>query len=142
MTPFTVYDPNTGRILRSGIAPNDAIATMQAIPENHESVLLALSDELTQYVDVGTGTVAYKPGVGGAIDKTEVVADMVDAVTITGIDSEAMVTVSGPNPTFEMMVLDGVMVLTFESAGEYQVEVSKDMMVPQTFTVTATEPSM
>jgi len=113
MTPFTVFEESTGRILRSGIAPNENAALAQAGP--NEGTLLAPADDAIGYVL--DGALVQRP----EIDLPEIVN-----LTINGV-----LTVSNAPAGAEILV-DGSLVgltdgfgldVSFEFDGEYSFEI-------------------
>ena len=85
-----------------------------------QTVVEGEADLKTQMMDTGTGQVVSKPTYSVSIDKTTVLADGVDEVSITGLPVGSTVRVSGPVfSTFD--VDDGQAEISFIVAGEYHV---------------------
>lgn len=115
MITYTRYASRTGRILDVVVIPDDAY--------DYNSTLLydGIVDGETHYIV--DGEPIPRPAQATAIDKTEVMADGADVVTITGIPSGATLSVSGPVTVSPQQVDDGAAELAFDVPGDYTVRV-------------------
>lgn len=127
---YTVYDSNSGVILRTGETMTMAQAQLQGnTPGTY--VVTEGADPVTQYVDPGSGTTQYKApmSAGGtltAADKTNFSADGVDIVTIDHIPAGASCTVvvppdQGVNTVADFSINDGYLQITTTAKGTYRV---------------------
>jgi len=115
---FALYDPSTGEVITTGSAP-DNMVDLQSAPGLNRYV--GQVDPVHQYIDVtdpANPVVADKQPLPYTVDKTTVVADGVDIVTISGLPDSAEVEVSGAVAT----PTAGVVELTFASPGDYTVQ--------------------
>ena len=87
-----------------------------------EAALYGIADSTTHYVDMPTLLLTPKADAPIVADKTTVVADEVDAVTITGIPEGSTITVGDdpPQPT----PADGGVSITFDAPGSYPVRIA------------------
>lgn len=128
---YTIYDTNTGEILRNITIPKTQDPGIQI----GESFLEGKSNDEYQYVL--DGILVDRPDMAVNIDKEIGLADGVDLITITGIPNgtEAVVTKG-----FESLLYDTVTDGTLELASEYpavmKVRLSLFPYVSQTLEVT------
>lgn len=88
-TSFTVYDPTTGAIHRSGWCRRGDLGLQ--VRDGEAVVFEASADDLTQYVL--EGEVVNKPIF--AFDKLEIAADGLDEAVMTGLPSPVTVIIDG-----------------------------------------------
>jgi hypothetical protein len=110
---FTVYNPTTGEILRTGQCPEGA-ADLQA--GAGESVLYEASDPFSQYVSGGALTA--KQNLSASWDKTQVTADGVDTATLSGLPDPITFHIDGDS--YE--VVGGTLSFKASTPGEYRIE--------------------
>jgi len=126
MKTFTIYDPETGVIKRSGYCPDRDVG-LQA--QDGEEMIEGSSDFRTQYVV--SGEVVSRPPMPFYIDRDGVAIGGVATVTMLPVGT--VVKVDGQD---EVVVDDGVLEFTFDTAGEYQVEMKKFPYLDKTLVIT------
>lgn len=127
---WTLYDENTGRILRSGDAMDETQAGLQATGGGR--IVMVNSDPATQIV---TNPQSAFPGITTksagpmAANKTNIAINGTDTVVISNVPAGALCHVTVPQnvgildiPDFT--ISDGVLVLTVTVAGAYTVKIS------------------
>jgi hypothetical protein len=130
---WTVYDSNTGEILRTGYASSQAQALLQGNTPGTKVVTVG-SDPTTQKVDISNPsspvtTARAAMNVGGtntAASKTNMTANGVDSITISPIPAGASYQVEVPtNQGITDIppgtISDGSLVITTTVAGTYTV---------------------
>lgn len=130
-TPFVVYDSATGLIKRVGSAMDGGggAGTASSQAGAGESVLIGVSaSPETEYVDVATGAVKPRPTLGLSIDKTTIVADGVDAATISGIPAGAQYAIIGTS--IGGTVNDGTLEVTSAKKGKLEVIIEHPPAIP------------
>jgi hypothetical protein len=131
---YTVYDTATGAILRTGTAMTEASARLQGSSPG-TNVIITGSDPVTQVVDVTAipiggdlPTKARPPitvsGTQIAANKTSIVANGADALTISPIPNGATYQIDVPtgvgiDPIANGTIGDGSLTLTTTVAGSY-----------------------
>lgn len=137
---FVVYDTNTGQIKRVGSAA-DGQMSLQPSPKSGraEGVLAGVADQRKHYVDLNTFQIVDRPAMLAALDVDTVVADGVAAATLSGLPMPATVRVRGPIRA-RQIIPDGNVVLTFDMAGIYFIEIISFPYRDQRFRLVATEP--
>lgn len=115
MITYTRYASRTGRILDVVVIPADAY--------DYNSTLLyeGVVDGETHYIVDGEPT--QRPAQATTIDKTEVLADGTDVVTITEIPSGSTLSITGPVTVSPQQIDDGSAELVFDVPGDYTVRV-------------------
>lgn len=130
MPTYAVYDAN-GKILRSGM-------TSQPLPSTPgESVVYDIgseADDSSHYIVNDTPVpLAAQPAV---LDKTSIIADGVDAATLSGLPNPSTVTLL--NDYTETIVTDGTLVFTADVPGKYRLKVDAFPYLDTEFTIDAT----
>lgn len=133
MKPYVIYNA-AGRILRTGVCQDHMVAQQALLGE---SAIEGAANDVTQYVDIATQAVAYKSPLGGTPDKTTVLANRVDVVTISGLPNPTTARIAGPGTNQTTIVTDGSLELTFAAAGEYRVRLSALHRLDQEVVITA-----
>ena len=121
MTQYAVYHPSSGEIVQVTINPNEDLSSYT---RDDGAVYLDVGatviDPAMDYVDTSGPVIASRPALNAVVDKTNVVADGVDAVTITSSQFPVDIAITGPTP-YTGADADGVIVLTFDTAGTHTV---------------------
>jgi len=107
---YIVYEPCTGKILRSGKCPDNMIG-IQA--EFGQSVIEGVANDTTQFID--NTVVIDKSENPATIDKATIHADGVDIVTISTLPNPTIINLSGE----KYIVSDGVFSFTVDTPGAY-----------------------
>lgn len=110
---FVSYDTTTGRIKAVGMVQDVDITRVAGIGESYLEDVLA--DEHTQYVV--SGNVVSRPNSNIVLDKTTPVEDETIHFTNIPVNTEVRV-----NMVFQAVVVDGLLNVTFSTAGVYFVE--------------------
>jgi hypothetical protein len=127
---YVVYESTTGRILKSGTCPPSMLGIKA---KEGETALAGDGLDSTHYVDISADVPALtkKSEIPG-FDRTVVAADGVDAATITGLPNPTFVTLStGAGASVE----DGTLALTFDTPGDYTVDLDAGIKFVRTRTV-------
>lgn len=138
MKAYIVYDATTGAILRTGTVQDHLL---DFLPNFGEAVMAAQARDDIQFVDVsvpGKPVILLKPALGATPDKTTVLADGVDVVTISGLPDPTSFTLTGSGVQDSGTVTDGVLALTFDTPGKYQIELRAMNKLPQQVEINAT----
>lgn len=112
---FIVYGMD-GEIIRTGACPQSMIG-LQMDVDNF--VLEGEADDVAQYVDMTTHTVANKRTITPVFSKLSMIADGVDTVIITELPVPCIVSLDD----FAYNVPDGVFEFTVDIAGTYTVRI-------------------
>lgn len=132
---FAVYDEITGAILRTGSAPESMIE-FQALPGERVKVTRVALSDATYYVsDVALGLIAEKPPLGALANKTTLIADGVDRVTITNLPIPTDYRLSGPVAD-SAIIGDGALVISLDFPGVYTVELKAMNRLTQFISIT------
>lgn len=146
---YTLYRPSSGEILTSGMVGGSADMISVQIDANVSlygsdcSALKVPSDPNTQYVQVlsETPTVVNRPNLQVSIDKTSIIADSADYLTLTGLPDPCEIIIDAPDPTVETTVIEvsgGGFEFEAATPGIYTIEVRRFPFLPFRIDVTAT----
>lgn len=124
MKNYVVFEELSGKILRSGVAPEELVP-LQAGAGERWAITPDWARDDTHYVsDVKLGLVSPRPSLTLAPSKTTVAADGVDAAVID-VPANAEVVVEMPwNEELRTTVAAPPLELTFDRPGTYRVKVS------------------
>lgn len=92
---FAIYEAS-GKILRTGKAPNENIANMQC--NSNELIVVGVESEThpnTHYFNIETNTVVLKRPIQYQIDKPSIKADGLDTLTVSGLPVGTSVSCEG-----------------------------------------------
>jgi len=136
MTPYTIYDA-TGLILQTGMCPEEMLE-LQAGPGQH---LIEGREDATSWSHyVAQGEVVERPGMILSVSKASLVADGLDAVTITGVPAGARLSITGP--VAAEAIADGAPVsMTCIHAGDYVIQVMNFPYRDEEIRINATDPA-
>lgn len=112
MENFTIYEPTTGQILRSGAC---IASDLELQLQEGEALVLGSSDDLTHYVL--DGEIVDRPTF--SISKTEIVADDVDEAVIANLPDPVTITVDG----VPYEVAGGTLAITSPMPAAYKIEI-------------------
>lgn len=114
MTDWTLFDKQ-GRILMS--VKYSEMNYNDSTYNQGRNVIEGTSDPYLDYVDIGNKTIKKRPKMSLTIDKTSILANGSDAVTIKGIPDNAIARVG----THEVTITDGTLTFTTDMPGEYTI---------------------
>ncbi|MFZ5773064.1 MAG: hypothetical protein ACOY4W_16715 [Thermodesulfobacteriota bacterium] len=121
-----IYDSSTGEIIKTVSCPADQMPMQCGSGESY--IESDIGDDGTHYILAGS--VVEKPANPSIIDKTSAAVD--EPVTISGMAIPSFVLVNGQIT----MVDDGLAEFTFDTPGEYQIDVFGFPYLGSSFTVT------
>lgn len=132
MGQYTIYDTNTGEIKRNVTCP-DSMSGDQTI--SGEALLIELSNDITQYVDVGESPniIVNKIAFPGVQDVVEIEADGVEEAIISSLPIPTNVIID--NMGYE--VTDGSFEFSTEVAGSYLIKCNSFPYLDGEYTVNA-----
>jgi hypothetical protein len=131
MKKYIVYSNASGKILRTGICP-DEMVDIQKLGVLEEAIEGEAHD-LTQYINTEDQTVVNKTENPATINKTDISANGVDSATISGLPTDSLVTAN--NMSYE--VTDGIFEFTIDSIGIYVIRCDSFPYLIKEFTVNA-----
>lgn len=147
--PYTIYRPSSGEIITSGIVSGGADMNTRQIEANVSiygddcAAVEVDSDPNTQYVQAlsESPTVLDRPNLQVSIDKTSIIADGADYLTLTGLPDPCEIIVDAPDPTVETTITEvsgGGFEFEADTPGTYTIEVRRFPFLPLKIEVTAT----
>lgn len=131
MIEFTIYQLSTGNILRSGVGSDTPSLQIQ---NANEGSIIGLSDDLLQYVDLGSMLLADRTTSSAMCDKSEFKADGIDTVTISEIAAGTLITINGVS---EGVCNDGVIALTSQNVTSIEIQLDNTLHLANTITINA-----
>jgi hypothetical protein len=122
LTEYVGYDLSTGEIVMYGTCYQGELAPLDQISGVLLMEINGIDNE-TQYINTLTEEPIARPVMGTSINKTSIVANGVDQVTISSIPVGTEVLVVGPllGERTSMNVNDGSFEFTTEEAGTYTI---------------------
>ena len=114
---YLIYD-TTGRILRTVIA-SPSLAELQ--PTSSELMLIGEGSSLIYYIK--GETVTPRPDMPAQFNRTEVIADSTDTITVTNLPDPCIITYTGPGFEATKEVTGGTAEFTTDVAGTHTVKV-------------------
>lgn len=113
---YTIYNTATGEIVKT-LSVDDTLLEANYVAGTQDWIAGAY-DAREYYVSGGAAT--PRPANTATADKSEIVADGVDALTISSIPAGTQATILGPTMS-SITVDDGQLVITVEVPGDYVV---------------------
>jgi len=120
MKKYAIYE-NSGTILRVVTCPSSQIEYQTQGDEKCIECHDGVSDS-THWVNE-SGVLEDKPRMNVIFDKAEIAADGVDTAIASDIPVGAIVIISGAGSVNEMVVDDGILEITVDTVGEYQITI-------------------
>jgi len=135
---FTIYE-STGKILRTGIAPDNMIA---AQTQAGEFLVGEPGNDLTQYIpDVANPVITQRPANTTTVDKTTVTADGVDKIILSAIPLNSVITLANTKDANIAPVVTttttATIDLVFDIPGTYKLKVELFPYLPFEATINA-----
>lgn len=128
---YTIFDKNTGEILRVHTTNSDPSTKIQ---NDNEYYVEGNVNGKTYLIDINTNEPVEKTDIPYTIDSTSVIADGVSTVTISNL----------PNPTRVMLksvgkwvIEDGEFEFSIDTEGEYELKMMNPLYLDTTITITA-----
>lgn len=148
-TEYTIYRISSGEIYTSGLISGGADMIPVQIDANLSiygsdcSALKVSGDPNTQYVQVlsETPTVVARPNLQVSVDKTSIIADGDDYLTLSGLPDPCEIIIDAPDPTVETTiteVLGGGFEFEATTPGLYTIEIRRFPFLPFKIEITAT----
>jgi hypothetical protein len=149
LTPTIIYTISTGEIKSIGsigfmdeFREQQVSSALSPWGEDHGLLEGAADPELHYVITFAeTPTVMDRPPIPYVIDKTEILADGEDYLTITGLHNPCTIVIDDPDPTVETLVQTvegGGFEFSADTPGLYIIEISRFPFLPTRIEITAT----
>ncbi len=132
MINYIVYRITDGMIKRTGYCPDDMFF-IQASGMG-EAVIEGTANDVTQYVDLLTLNILDKTVMHCSINKTTMIADNVDSITISNLPNPSRVNIKEEGSWF---VTDSIFVFTTDTPGKYIITCTVDIYLKVEYTINA-----